>query len=114
MGDVAETILQNSISNIAKLRKLGLDYDLQSIRSELDGRQFMMFLRHSSNAINESRRRLLLLTYFEEPMTAIAIQASTLSDQPEIIESSSSLSLLKRQMSQISFDTEKDTKEPDA
>ncbi|KAG9147312.1 hypothetical protein Leryth_020564 [Lithospermum erythrorhizon] len=50
MGDVAETILQNSISNIAKLTKLGLDYDLQSIRSELDGRQFMMFLRHSSNA----------------------------------------------------------------
>ncbi|GAA0139218.1 hypothetical protein LIER_35048 [Lithospermum erythrorhizon] len=114
MGDVAETILQNSISNTAKLTKLGLDYDLQSIRSELDGRQFMMFLRHSSNANNE------------------AIQESTLSDQPEIIESLSSLSPLKRQMNQMSIDTgtkakrqltyifenknleEKDTKEPDA
>ncbi|GAA0144941.1 hypothetical protein LIER_05256 [Lithospermum erythrorhizon] len=83
----------------------GLDYDLQSIRSELDGRQFIMFLHHNSNANNEGRRRLLLLTYFEEPMTAIAIRASTLSDQPEITESSSSLSPLKRQMSQISIDT---------
>ncbi|KAG9152067.1 hypothetical protein Leryth_021205 [Lithospermum erythrorhizon] len=86
----------------------------------------MMFLRHSSNANNEGRKRLLLLTYFEEPMTAITIQAKSLSNQPEMIESSSSLSPLKRQMSQIRTTTkrqltyisenanlkEKDAKEP--
>ncbi|KAG9147087.1 hypothetical protein Leryth_005327 [Lithospermum erythrorhizon] len=47
MGDVAETILQNSISNIVKLTKLGLDYDLQSIRSELDVKRSSHVLRHS-------------------------------------------------------------------
>ncbi|GAA0154782.1 hypothetical protein LIER_37965 [Lithospermum erythrorhizon] len=63
---------------------------MESIRSDLNGKQFMKFLRRNSNANNESRRRPLLITYFQEPMNALEIQTRNLSHQHKIIGSSSS------------------------
>ncbi|GAA0160003.1 hypothetical protein LIER_38957 [Lithospermum erythrorhizon] len=102
MGDVAETILQNTTSNIA----------------DFERKQLMIYLRRTYGTKNEDKKRLSLLSFFEETMREKGIQSSNLLQLHETSKSSSAqsekatsidllLSPLKRQMSQITLDTEK-------
>ncbi|GAA0172851.1 hypothetical protein LIER_26588 [Lithospermum erythrorhizon] len=84
IGKLAERILQTTSEDMSRLLKLGEAYDLDTIRSDFEGKVFLILLRCTYMKHNENRRRPLLLDFL-------------------VNVSHSSLSPLKRQMSEISL-----------
>ncbi|GAA0160264.1 hypothetical protein LIER_39009 [Lithospermum erythrorhizon] len=63
---VAEQILETTTEDMLRLIEMGQNLELASIKAALEDKFFLMFLRCSFGTNSDTRRRLLLLAYFDD------------------------------------------------
>ncbi|GAA0145771.1 hypothetical protein LIER_05890 [Lithospermum erythrorhizon] len=78
IDSVAERILQTMTANISILSKQGQHYDVDTIRTELHGKVFLMLLRRTFGQQNQGQRKMLLSTFYDETDSARSTQSSIL------------------------------------
>ncbi|GAA0150646.1 hypothetical protein LIER_09539 [Lithospermum erythrorhizon] len=65
--EVAERILQTTAEDMARLHNMGEKLELDSIKVTFQGKTYLMMLRRTFGKNAENQRRLLLLSYYEDP-----------------------------------------------
>ncbi|GAA0166115.1 hypothetical protein LIER_40124 [Lithospermum erythrorhizon] len=104
VDNVAEQILQTTAGNIFRLSKMGQNYDVNTIRSELHGKVFLMLLRSTFGQQNERQRKMLLIAFYDETGSADDQDVERTSKGKFVVSTQSSPLLpLKCQMSAITL-----------
>ncbi|KAG9159653.1 hypothetical protein Leryth_013625 [Lithospermum erythrorhizon] len=91
---VAEEILQTTTADLSRLIKLGIRYDLNTIRAELENKEFLILLWRTYSWGTSRISRLLLVAFFDETVDGRANVANLSQTAPGNVSSPLSLECL--------------------
>ncbi|GAA0176293.1 hypothetical protein LIER_42057 [Lithospermum erythrorhizon] len=104
---VAEQILQCTPTQLGRLVKEGIGFELEPIKSEFQDKMYLVLLRRTYSKRSDAQQRLLLVAYYDDIVPKRPCCTDSASPQPSEKTSVCELGVspLKRQLDNVSIMT---------